>query len=262
MACLVAFFGNGLWRMYNAVLRAQGQEPITEEAALLVEAEVKNIATKLDNEGMEHAIFNDMENLIRDNRLLQGEAKAWHDSAQVLTGVLGDARKELHELTSVNSTLRASLLKALKTDSGYNYSDNWADIQFILPTDSTGPHFNLAYNVEFNFARIREKGNFFRDGKSYTDIWLTDKRATIDGVRRVKIEYPTFRKSVTVSPFTSATLHSRDIISTYGAEILYRNGNIGLSYRYQKPLNTNIYSEKASTFHTLTLSTPLVFREW
>lgn len=158
-------------------------EPIAREA---VQAEVKNVKSKLDKEGFHHAVMSDKENVIQSVTQLDTSARRERDSVVRLLGIKD---KQLNHWISYSTTLEGKLLKASKTDTSYKYSDKWANIEYVVPKDTlSSGHFNFAYNAEINYAEYSTRKHFLAPKRNYIDFWINDTRATINGVKRIKIE--------------------------------------------------------------------------
>lgn len=157
--------------------------PIAKEA---VKAEVETVIRYIDKKGFDHAVISDKENIVKSISQLDTNAQKKIDS---LENQLGIKEKQLKHFISYSTTLEGKLLKAEKTDTSFRYRDNWAYIEYVKPKDtiSTG-HFNLKYNAEINYAEYWTKKHFLSPKKNYIDLWISDPRATINGVKRIKIE--------------------------------------------------------------------------
>lgn len=158
-------------------------EPIAREA---VKAEVEGVKKKLDREGFEHAVISDKENLVNSIKDLDTSARRELDSVVKLLGIKD---KQLSHWMSYSAKLEGKLLAAERTDSSYRYADKWANIEYVRSKDSlSNGHFNFAYNAEINYAEYSERKHFLAPKRNYIDFWINDSRATINGVKRIKIE--------------------------------------------------------------------------
>lgn len=135
---------------------------------------------------MEHAIISDKDNVIQSFYELDDSTKIKLDS---VTKLLGIERKQFKEWRQYNTSISAKDLPALKTDTGFYYKDKYAHIEFIKGKDSLSKEkFNFSYNAEINYADYYKKDWFLGCKKHYIDFWIADTRATVNGVKRVKIQ--------------------------------------------------------------------------
>lgn len=152
----------------------------------LVDTEVKRVNKKIDEKGFEHAIIDEVANTVNDLSKLSDSVLRELDSVNALLGIKDG---QLKQHIRYSATLQDSLMKARQaiTESGdttYSYTDKWANISYV-PT-SKGGHFNFTYNAEVNYAEYWRREGIFRTKKHYVDFWISDKRATVNGVNRVK----------------------------------------------------------------------------
>ena len=158
---------------------------LPQEAKEAVNAEVTKITKKIDENGMEHVIISDKENVIQSFYELDDSTKIKLDS---VTKLLGIERKQFKEWRQYNTSI-AKDLPALKTDTGFYYKDKFAHIEFIKGKDSLSKEkFNFSYNAEINYADYYKKDWFLGRKKHYIDFWIADTWATVNGVKRVKIQ--------------------------------------------------------------------------
>lgn len=159
-----------------------GITPIAKEAVRL---EVESVTKKIDREGFEHAVISDKVNVIRHVSELDTSARKELDS---VTRLLAIERKQLKEWKQYGISVKAQL-DAVKTDTSFRYTDKWADIEYVKPKDTlSSGHFNFSYNAEVNYAEYWRRKWFLAPKKHYIDFWISDPRATINSVKRVKFE--------------------------------------------------------------------------
>lgn len=159
---------------------------IGKETQEMVEAEVRRVNKKIDEKGFEHAVIDEVANVVTSTTVLDSTAIRERDSVIALLGI---ERKQLREWKQYNVTWRDSVLVAIRNDSGFRYVDKWADIQYVRPKDTiSNGHFNFRYNAELNHAEYWKRGWFLGKKKHYIDFWVADKRATVNGVKRLKFE--------------------------------------------------------------------------
>lgn len=239
---------------------------ITKNAQEFVNAEVKKIGSHIDEKGIEHAIYDDMTNVIRNANLITDSAKIWYDSAMVLTGVVKDRDKIISELTTINGRLSALNLPATENDTSYFYKDSWADIRFRKPINGKPGYFDLYYDSELNYARIKEDGGWFKKDKRYIDVWMGDNRNTINGMKSVRIEQDSPNRQITAGPLAKAQYDGFNMVTGVGAEVSYRSGPLRTRFSSVRTMNqnqsTNQSFPKAKWIHTIDVTLPIFDIEW
>lgn len=179
---LVCGFLAWQWLITPKPTQNTATEKIAESGRALVDIEVGNIKRKVDEHGIERALIDDRKQLISSYKQLKDSSKREIDSLQKLLNI---RNKQLISYTSITSTLRDSLMKAINYgDSVYKYSDNYAKISFNRPKEL----FSLQYDAEVNIVEYWKRSWFLAPKKPYLELWLSDPRATINGVKRLKIE--------------------------------------------------------------------------
>src|SRR5690606_1518722 len=159
-----------------------GITPIAKEA---VRMEVESVTKKIDREGFEHAVISDKVNVIRHVSELDTSARKELDS---VTRLLAIERKQLKEWKQYGISVKAQL-DAVRTDTSFRYSDKWTNIEYVKSKDTiSSGHFNFSYNAEVNYAEYWRRRWFLAPKKHYIDFWISDPRATINSVKRVKFE--------------------------------------------------------------------------
>lgn len=165
--------------------KEEKKQVIAKPVKELVDAEVKRVNNKIDQKGFQHAVIDEVANVVNDKSELNDSTKIKLEEA---TRLLGIKDKQIEHLLSYNATIKDQMLKAQRTDTSFNYQDQWTNIQYVKPKDSTNNgHFNFSYNAEVNYAEYWERKNIFSKKSHYIDVWISDKRATINGVQRIKI---------------------------------------------------------------------------
>jgi len=159
---------------------------LPKEAKEAVNADVTKVTKTIDEKGFEHAVISDKENVIQSFFELDDSTQRKLDS---VTKLLGIERKQFREWRQYNTSISAKDLPALKTDTGFYYKDKYAFIEFVKPKDSLSKEkFNFSYNAEINYVEYYKKNWFLGAKKQYIDFWIADPRATVNGVKRIKIE--------------------------------------------------------------------------
>ncbi|MNK92971.1 hypothetical protein D3C87_1131130 [compost metagenome] len=160
---------------------------IKEQAKINVDLDVKDLNKKLDQQGMQHLIMSDRTNVIESTKQLNDTSQKQIDS---LTKQLNIKEKQLKEWVQYAVTVRDSFMTAKKeNDTSFRASNKWANFQFVIPANKDKEkYFNYSYNAEINYAKYWQKKTFLSSKKDYIDFWLNDPNATVNGVKRVKIE--------------------------------------------------------------------------
>lgn len=159
---------------------------IPQEARESVDASVKGIINTVDEKGFNHAVMGDKENLVQSITQLNDSSRREVDSVKRLLKIKD---KQLIEWIQYATTLEGRKLPASKTDTGFYFKDKYALIELVKPKDTLSKeYFNFKYNAEINYAEYYKKDWFLGRKKQYIDFWIADPRATINGVKRVKIE--------------------------------------------------------------------------
>lgn len=148
----------------------------------LVDIDVENINKKVGKNGIEGALLEDEKQVINSTEELDDSSRSEIDSIQRLRGI---EKKQWASYTNVLQTRYDSLLQATNHgDTLFTYSDPYAGISFNLPNET----FSLLYNAEVNMAEYWKRSWFLAPKKRYVELWLSDPRATINGVKRFRIE--------------------------------------------------------------------------
>ena len=189
-----------------------------------VELEVERVVKLIDEEGFEHAVTKEVDNVVKHYEQISDSAKNKLDS---VTRLLNISRKQLSEWRSYAVTLEDSLMRAEKIGDTYVYNDKWSEIKFT-PDESAG-HFSLKYDAEINYAEYWKKSWFLGKKKHYIDFWIEDPRATVNGVKRIKLEPK--------KPFLGFQIDAVSRVGKnieVGGEALIKlgNGKIGGGYMY------------------------------
>ena len=170
----------------------------------LVDTEVKRVNKKIDEKGFEHAVIEEIENTVNRGDV-SDSVKNELDS---ITNLLGIKDRQLKHYIRYSTVLKDSLLQAEEKvndtgDTTYTYSDKWANITYV--PDISGGHFNFKYDAEINYTEYWKRDGFFKPKKHYVDFWISDQRATINGVNRIK--FNTNKKASTLRVNALAMYH-------------------------------------------------------
>ena len=148
----------------------------------LVDIDVQTITKKVGTDGIERALINDKEQLVKSYNDLEAESQRKLDSIAAIVGI---QQRRINRYTSTIATIRDSLLKATNQgDTVYTYSDKFANISFNRPKEL----FSFKYNAELNMIEYWNRSWFLTPKRNYVEFWMADPRATINGVKRVVFE--------------------------------------------------------------------------
>ena len=201
---------------------------IEKQAKELVDLEVKNVSNKIDKKGFEHAVIEDKQNLVKSLKELSDSSKRELDSVLMLLNI---KEKQLIQYANYNTSLKAEILKASKSDSGFTYSDKYTKIEYIIPSDSNSSgHFNFNFNADISYTEYWKKSWILAPKKHYIDFWINDKRATINGVKRLKIEPKNASFRVDINAQSLYNGANRNLY--FGSELEIDIGKLGLSGSY------------------------------
>lgn len=205
-------------------IRPYQDNKIAEQAKEVVRLEVDKVGKEIDKKGFQHAVIEDKQNVVKSLSHLSDSSRRELDSVKALLSIKD---KQLSHYISYSATLEGKLLKAVKTDTSFIYTDKWATIEYV--PDTTDGVFNFTYNADINYAEYWRKSWFLAPKKHYVDFWISDPRATINGVKRVKIE--------SKEPFTKVDLNSMVLIDgdvSTGPDVGISLGRfkVGASYLY------------------------------
>ena len=182
-------------------------ERIPEEVVRTVEVEVDRVIKKIDKEGFEHAVMEEVENYTRSYDSIRDSAKQEIDS---IISLLEIKKSQLNSYISYSATLEDSLLKATRyTDTSFVYSDKYTKIEFVQDS-LKHPYFNFSYDANVSYATYWKRDWIFGKKKGYIDFWIADSRATINGVKKLKIQRPErfFKIDINASSYYSNELHT------------------------------------------------------
>lgn len=180
---------------------------ITEAAKKTVDAEVNNIKNNIGKNGFFHAVGKDKEQVIKSASELNDSSQYWFNK---YTEQLGINEKQAKLLVTANATIKAHSLDASRSDTGFFYSDKYARIEYVRAKDSLGNgHFNFSYNADINYAEYWKRDWFLGKKKHYFDFFIADTRATINGMKRIRVEakQPSIKMDVNATGFYTDRLN-------------------------------------------------------
>lgn len=210
---------------FRRTVEPETSRGVAPEAKELVDAEVKRVNKNIDDKGFEHAVIEEIENVVGNVDLIRDSARKEFDS---IAHLLKIERNNIKEWRQVAATWRDSFLVAKRvSDTSYRYTNRWANIEFVSPKDtSKGRYFNYKYDAEINYVDYWTKRGLFSKKKHYIDFWINDTSATINGVKRIKIQ----PKESPVLEVNAVGQHY--ITPSAGGEVMYRNGRMQLGGGY------------------------------
>lgn len=159
-----------------------GTVKVAKSGRDLVDIDVKNINKYIDEKSFEHALIDDKNQVLGETDSLTDSSKIIIDSIKTLLKIKD---RQLISYTSLIATLRDSLLVATNHgDSLWTYQDGLASMSFNLPREQ----FSFQYHAKIDYAEYWKRKWFLAPKRQYLDIWIPDKRATINGMQRLRIE--------------------------------------------------------------------------
>lgn len=183
LACIYIFF------FYKAPVNKTVVSMPSPEVEAYVKADVENIDKKITNKGFEAAVLEEVQNNIYDLKLVRDSAKAFKDSILQEYAKKDRLREEqIKSITQYAASWRDSFMVASrKNDTTFNFVKNGLQLEFVSPIQKK-PYFNYSYDANLNYIEYWNKKNFFSQKKQYIDFWIEDTRATIKGVKRLRVE--------------------------------------------------------------------------
>lgn len=158
---------------------------IPVEVEALVNSEVDKVTKEIDKKGFEHAVSDAVANTVSSVNFVRDSAQQEMDSVLALRDL---DRKQLQKWERYAVSWRDSFLMASQVnDTLYQFADAGLELEFVQPkTDK--PYFNYKYDADIDYINYWDKKHFLARKKNYTDFWVNDTRATINGVRRIQVE--------------------------------------------------------------------------
>lgn len=171
------------------------------EVDAFVKADVEDINSKISKKGFDIAVLEEVQNTVGDLANLKDSATIAFKDSMMREAKLKD--KQLISVTQYNARLKDSLMMARQVnDSTFNYASNGLKLQFVHPSKDK-PYFNYSYDAKVNYIEYYKKKHFLAPKKQYIDFWIEDTRATIGGVKRLKIQQKpdNFKLKINASSF-------------------------------------------------------------
>lgn len=169
---------------FNPKVEKVKSTDVSQAAQEYVKAEVTDVNNKITKKGFKVAVIEAVANTVGDTDLLRDSFKMFKDSATIELGIKD---KQIVSLTQYSARLEGKLLKATSIgDTSYKYASNGLKLEFNKPSKSD-PYFNYSYDAKINYVEYWKKRNFLAPKKQYIDFWIEDSRASINGVKRLKV---------------------------------------------------------------------------
>lgn len=178
-------------KQYGAINKFNNLVKQNKRVKQAVQAEATIIAQKVNKEGLKIATIEAAQAIIPSASVKEpAVSPGLIDTVSQAIGIL---KKQVQELTVVNTKMRAELLLAEKVINGkevvYEYRDKWADIKFRPPADSISKGtFDLSYNADLTIAQYWKRKWILGAKRSYIDIYSNDPRTTIQSVKKLTVE--------------------------------------------------------------------------
>ena len=155
------------------------------EVVEMTDAEVDRVNTLIDSKGYEHAITAAIENSVANVSMVRDSARRDMDSVLALRDL---DRKQILEWQRYAVSWRDSFMMAKQSsDTSFLHQGNSIKIEFVHPKNNK-PYFNYQYDADIDYLNYWEKKNFLSKKRNYTDFWVNDSRATINGVKKIRVE--------------------------------------------------------------------------
>lgn len=221
-----------LFFFYKAPIINKAKEEVTPEMKELADAEVEKVNKLIDQKGFQHAVDEEIENVVRNYTQIVDKAKERLDSVIKLRKI--DSLKVI-EWRSYAVAFQDSFLAAKQiSDSVFKYDGSNLSLEFVNKKDT--PYFNYNYNADIDYLRYWDKKSFLSQKKQYMDFWVNDKRATINGVKRIKIE----AEPKTVTSIKASSFLNRDYFMI-GPEISFEKNRYQINVMPYYDLNSKTW---------------------
>lgn len=228
LIALCAFFA---YKFYSSEKKDPATEKIADSAREMVKAEVENITKKVGDNGIERALIDDEKQVAQSINDIDSTSRKETDSLKRIVGIRDN---QIISLTSVISRLKAENLKAVNSgDSVYTYSDSFAHISFNRPSET----FSLQYDAKIDMAEYWKRTWFLAPKKRYLELWMSDPRATINGVKRLRFEPKADNFKVQLKGISDYSGKHKEIYVGGGVEVETRRFEYQGNYLYDFSTN-------------------------
>lgn len=162
--------------------------PIEKAAKETVRIDAERLTRKSDSLGREHAILDETAHAISQAGLAVATDSTLINTVDSLIRLIGIERRHFRSYVQAQTRTVDSLMKATRTPTGYAYSDKWVSMALKHPTATDSAMFSFSYNAEVNMLQYWKRKHFLAQKRPYLDIWLSDPRAKINGVKRLVVQ--------------------------------------------------------------------------
>lgn len=235
MVCLVITTGAVIYAIsLRKKLEQSTQKEIKVTKAIEAEAEVIN--KRVDQYGRQHVIISATENTYSHQDVKSAVGEGILDTTANAIGIL---KKQIHDLTVINSTLKAENLKAsVISNNGnttYNYRDKYLDLSYKPgnPSDTLDKgEFDFKYDADLTITQYWKRKWLLAEKTSFIDIYSNDPRTTINGVKKLSIvqNQPSF--GLRVQGMSSYNLDKNELSSGPGVQFDFKRFSLHGSYQY------------------------------
>lgn len=238
--CILAFYA-----FFYKKEETKKSSTLPPEVEIFVKSEVEKVNKEIDKKGFEHAIADAVQNTVGNIQHVRDSAKRELDSISNLRNI---DKKQIEEWKAYATSWRDSFLIAKQnTDTSYNFKDSHANIEFVIPkSDSSKPYFNYSYDATINYLEYWEKKNLFSKKKHYIDFWIEDPRATINGMKRIKVLPKEDKNSFSLK---ASAMYFRNLNLGLEGDIKLGRTNLGIGYYYD--FNFKDWVPKFSAKHSI-----------
>lgn len=227
LACLLIAIGAVLFAHIQYKKLEQLQSEIAA-AKIVHQAEAKIIAKRIDRDGIEHTILDASANIITPDDVKK--AKKIENVIDTAAAAMGVQSKQIQELTSINLKITAEKLEMQGIIDSlsrmvYYYADQYINAKFTPSGNNTGI---LDYNYHINLSHNR----YSIGDKTYIDIYTNDKRATIEGVKRLVVEHPVKKNSLAFFGGALYDVTNKGLLAGPGAKLNLGNLQVRGQYAF------------------------------
>jgi len=229
----VAFLG---YKLIQSEKEKNSYKKEKQEVSQKIQTEAKEIARKVDEDGIETVLHNITGNKVGPKKAASAGAKIIDTTAMAL-----DIRtKQLKQIMSVNGTLAMENLQLKKQLNAanrpfYTYSGNGLDLRFTPPSGieaDTIATADFTANVGITATQYWKRDWFLGSKKSILAVRPNSKNFKINGAEFVEVEQkqPTF--GLRVQANTSYNFDTGEI--GYGPAVRFDVGRFSFQGRYSK----------------------------
>jgi len=225
----------------EAVINQKNKKEALQNKQIQISATILN--RKISKEGLERVTIAEAENILPRGFLNNDEVRP--GIVDSTASALNINKKQVESITVINMGLTAENLVLKKSIDSlkrvyYTYNDNYLAVKFKLAdTIDTVPTFNYKYNAKLNYVQYwKKKFPIIGAKRSYIDIWSDDKRNTINGVDRLKIEQREPQFGLRLQLRSIYVINSQKFFVGPGASFDFKRYNI-IGYSYYNVTDRN-----------------------